>query len=166
MRDMPAAALSAGVPLIAWRSRRLCRRLRHETTLNSKLSGPLHCATAHGLLSICYSSNAHSALAAIQVIIEEPVAAVDLLEPILDENRMCVEYRHVSAYVPATVAAGGFFSGWELPKWSAKAKAKEKAKLRRVSQLPYTCQRCHLSLPKTLASSTFVSYKPTGISLL
>ena len=74
---------------------------------------------------------------AIQVIIEEPVAAVDLLEPILEENRMCVEYRHVSAYVPATVTAGGFFSGWELPKWSAKAKATEKAKLRRVSQLPY-----------------------------
>ena len=67
------------------------------------------------------------------MIIEEPKAAVDLLEPILDENQMCVEYRHVSAYVPAKVAAGGFFSGWELPKLTAKAKAKEKEKLRRVS---------------------------------
>lgn len=69
-----------------------------------------------------------------------------LLEPILDENRMCVEYRHVSAYVPATVAAGGFFSGWELPVWSAKAKAKEKAKLRRVSQPPYTHVVCHVAM--------------------
>jgi len=67
------------------------------------------------------------------VIIEEPKAAVDLLEPILDENQMCVEYRHVSAYVPAKVSAGGLFSGWELPKLTAKAKAKEKEKLRRVS---------------------------------
>ena len=58
---------------------------------------------------------------------------MDLLEPILDENRMCVEYRHVSAFVPATVSAGGLFSGWNLPKLTAKAKAKEKAKLRRVS---------------------------------
>lgn len=57
---------------------------------------------------------------------------MDLLEPILDENRMCVEYRHVSAFVPATVSAGGLLSGWNLPKLTAKAKAKEKAKLRRV----------------------------------
>ena len=89
---------------------------------------------------------------------------MDLLEPILDENRMCVEYRHVSAYVPATVAAGGFFSGWELPKWSAKAKAKEKAKLRRVRQLPYTYQLCNCPSPNAWASK-YVLYKPGGILL-
>ena len=68
-----------------------------------------------------------------QVIIEEPKVEVDLLEPILEENRMCVEYRHVSAYVPAKVTPGGFFSGLQLPAFTAKAKAKEKDKLRRVS---------------------------------
>ncbi len=69
----------------------------------------------------------------MQVIIEEPKVEVDLLEPILEENRMCVEYRHVSAYVPAKVTPGGFFSGLQLPAFTAKAKAKEKDKLRRVS---------------------------------
>ena len=90
---------------------------------------------------------------------------MDLLEPILDENRMCVEYCHVSAYVPATVAAGGFFSGWELPKWSAKAKAKEKAKLRRVSQLPDTCSSCDVASPSTRACASVPS-EPAGISSL
>ena len=58
---------------------------------------------------------------------------VDLLEPILQANRMCVEYRHVSAYVPAKVTPGGLFTGLGLPAFTAKGKAKEKEKLRRVS---------------------------------
>ena len=77
--------------------------------------------------------------------------AVDLLEPILEENRMCVEYQHVSAYVPATVTPGGFFAGLQLPAFTAKAKAKEKEKLRRVSLQPPTL----LSLkPPTLLTSS------------
>lgn len=97
----------------------------------------------------------------MQVIIEEPKVEVDLLEPILEDNRMCVEYRHVSAYVPAKVTPGGFFSGLELPAFTAKAKAKEKEKLRRVSLQPrdetdclsslligvhHTCQSVHVLL--------------------
>ena len=73
---------------------------------------------------------------------------MDLLEPILDENRMCVEYRHVSAYVPATVTNGGLFSGWELPKWTAKAKAKEKEKLRRVRPAAPVNGACFASVHK------------------
>ena len=64
--------------------------------------------------------------------IEQADAAVDLLEPIKDENRMCVEYTHVSANVPASFAAPGIFPGLSLPKFGKKAKQESGPKMRRV----------------------------------
>lgn len=62
----------------------------------------------------------------------EPDAAVELLEPIRDENQMCVEYTHVSANVPASFAAPGIFPGLSLPKFGKKAKQESGPKMRQV----------------------------------
>ncbi|EIE25035.1 P-loop containing nucleoside triphosphate hydrolase protein [Coccomyxa subellipsoidea C-169] len=67
-----------------------------------------------------------------KVTIEQADAAVDLLEPIKDENRMCVEYTHVSANVPASFAAPGIFPGLSLPKFGKKAKQESGPKMRRI----------------------------------
>ena len=89
---------------------------------------------------------------------------VDLLEPILEENRMCVEYRHVSAYVPAKVTPGGFFTGLELPAFTAKAKAKEKEKLRRVSVQSRSGGDGHILLISTGHGRSCVSADSVRIS--
>ncbi len=68
----------------------------------------------------------------VQVTVGEPDAAVDLLEPIADGNRMCVEYTHVSANVPASFAAPGMFPGLSLPKFGKKAKEESGPKMRQV----------------------------------
>lgn len=102
--------------------------------LKATMLQPARCRLQYSACTELVASS--SAVYAMQVIIEEPKVEVDLLEPILEENRMCVEYRHVSAYVPAKVTPGGFFSGLQLPAFTAKAKAKEKDKLRRVSLQP------------------------------
>lgn len=75
--------------------------------------------------------------------IGEPDAAVDLLEPIKEENRMCVEYTHVSANVPSSFATPGIFPGLSLPKFGKREESGPK--MRRVR--PSTCrQRLDLSI--------------------
>lgn len=71
----------------------------------------------------------------MQVTIAQNDAAVDLLEPIADENRMCVEYTHVSASVPATVATPGLFPGLSLPSFGRKKAGDKESgpKMRQVS---------------------------------
>ncbi|CAL8462005.1 g1536 [Coccomyxa elongata] len=68
----------------------------------------------------------------VKVTVGEPDAAVDLLEPIADGNRMCVEYTHVSANVPASFAAPGMFPGLSLPKFGKKAKEESGPKMRQI----------------------------------
>lgn len=69
----------------------------------------------------------------LQVTVGEPDAAVDLLEPIAEDNRMCVEYTHVSANVPASFAAPGIFPGLSLPKFGKKAREESGPKMRQVA---------------------------------
>jgi hypothetical protein len=73
--------------------------------------------------------------AVTQVTISQNDAAVDLLEPIAEENRMCVEYTRVSARVTATVATPGVFPGLSLPKFGKKTgkDGKPEQKMREVA---------------------------------
>lgn len=61
---------------------------------------------------------------AFQVTSEAGDAAVDLLEPVAEENMVCIEYTAVSATVPAMFAPPGFLPGINL---SAIFKKKGKA---------------------------------------
>ena len=56
----------------------------------------------------------------------------DLLEPIPERSRMCVEYVHVSAEVPAVFAPPGLFPGLELPSFGRKSKEDAGPKTRQV----------------------------------
>ena len=70
-----------------------------------------------------------------QVMIGQPEEGrVDLLEPIPEESRMCVEYVHVSAEVPAVFETPGLFPGFRLPRFGKKARQDAKEpKTRQVS---------------------------------
>ncbi len=58
-------------------------------------------------------------------------SAVELLEPIPDERRVTIDYRHVEAWVPTMVGkGGGLFPGLSLPtldlaKWGRKLRGKD-----------------------------------------
>ena len=72
-----------------------------------------------------------------QVVISQPEADVgdgSLLEPIPEQNRICVEYVHVSAEVPAVFDAPGFFPGLKLPACLG-GKAREDAKEPKTRQV-------------------------------
>ena len=70
---------------------------------------------------------------------------MDLLEPIPEQSRICVEYVHVSAEVPAVFDAPGFFPGLKLPCFGGKGgqDAKE-PKTRQVSTHLLWSWKCHM----------------------
>ncbi len=75
-----------------------------------------------------------------QVVVIRPPASeggsegssADLLEPIPEASRMCVEYVHVSAEVPTVFAAPGLFPGLSLPSFGRKSAADAGPKARQV----------------------------------
>ena len=67
----------------------------------------------------------------------------DLLEPIPEGSRMCVEYVHVSAEVPAVFAPPGLFPGLELPSFGRKTKEDAGPKTRQVRTVLLAVEGLH-----------------------